>query len=58
MTVSMDSKGGVWNNGLPLSGSTTVPASCDANGHNVHTYYVIAIKGGQEIASKKATRGS
>ncbi len=54
----MDSKGGVWNNGLPLSGSTTVPASCDANGHNVHTYYVIAIKGGQEIASKKATRGS
>ncbi|CAN5562431.1 hypothetical protein BH10ACT2_BH10ACT2_19490 [soil metagenome] len=58
VTVSMDSEGGIWQNGLSLSGSTNVPASCDANGHNVHTYYVIAIKGGQKIASKKATRGS
>ncbi len=57
VTVSMDSKGGIWNNGLPLKGSTSVPASCDSNGHNTHTYYVIAIKNGSEIASKKATRG-
>jgi len=54
----MDSEGGLWESGLPLSGSTTVPASCDSNLHNVHTYYVIAIKNGQKIASKNATRGN
>lgn len=54
----MDGEGGVWDNGLPLSGSTTVPASCDSNGHNVHSYHVIAIKGGQKVASKSATRGA
>ena len=53
----MDSEGGIWQNGLSLSGSTTVPAACDSNGHNTHTYYVIAIKNGQKIASKNATRG-
>lgn len=58
VTVSMDGEGGIWENGLPLSGSTTVPASCDASGHNVHTYHVIAIKNGSKIASKNATRGS
>ena len=58
VSLSIDSEGGLWNTGYGLSGSDTLPASCDGSGHNVHTYYVIAIKGGQKIASKSATRGS
>ena len=58
VTVSIDSEGGIWQNGLPLSGSLSeVPTSCDGTLHNKHTYFVIAIKNGSKIASKKATRG-
>jgi hypothetical protein len=58
VSLSIDSEGGLWQSGYGLSGSDTLPASCDGSGHNMHTYYVIAIKGGQKIAVKSATRGS
>ena len=48
--------GGLWGS-YGLSGSETLPASCDGALRNVHTYSVVAIKGGQAIATKSATRG-
>ena len=55
-SVNLLLDGGLWGP-YGLSGSENLPASCDIDGHNTHTYEVDAIKGGQKIASKKATRG-
>lgn len=55
-SVNLEIDGGLWNS-YGLSGSDTLPASCDGTGHNVHTYSVVAIKNGQQIAKKTATRG-
>ncbi len=55
-SVNLLIDGGLWGS-YPLSGSDSLPASCDATLHNVHTYSVVAIKNGQEIAKKSKTRG-
>ena len=55
-SVNLNIDGGLWGS-YGLSGSETLPASCDSGLHNVHTYEIAAIKGGQKIASKQATRG-
>ena len=54
-SVQLKIDGGLWGS-YGLSGSETLPASCNSM-HNVHTYSAVAIKNGQAIATKSATKG-